>query len=71
MRVLCFDAKLLVHLESASSMTPEEIAEQVGTELCLGADIPQAIGVVDYAIQDVTITFAGESTPISDEEDSG
>ncbi|MDQ2687172.1 MAG: hypothetical protein M3Y28_04820 [Armatimonadota bacterium] len=69
MRVLCFDAKVIVHLESNSSMTPEEIAGQVDTELCMGADIPQATGVVDYAIKDVTVTFVGEKTPITDEED--
>lgn len=69
MRVLCFDAKVIVYLESNSSMTPEEITEQVETELCMGADIPQATGVVDYAIQNVTVIFVGEKTPITDEED--
>lgn len=53
MRVLYFDARIIVHLESASSMMPEEIAQEVATEICTGADIPQATGIVDYAIRDV------------------
>jgi len=69
MRVLCFDAKVIVHLENASPMTPEEVADQVFTELCVGADIPQAAYVVDYAIKDIMLTFAGEGTPIPDEDD--
>jgi hypothetical protein len=71
MRVLYFDAKIEVQLEDDSSMTADEIAENVANEICVEADIPQASWVVDYAIQDVTLKFAEEGTPVPDDADEG
>ena len=69
MRVLNFNAKVVVHLEAASSMTTEGIAEQVADELCRGADVPQADGVVDYSIKDISVCFLRESKPVPDDLD--
>jgi hypothetical protein len=48
-------------------MTTEGIAEQVADELCRGADVPQADGVVDYAIKDISVRFLRESKPVPDD----
>ena len=69
MQVLNFNATIEVFLKSGSSMTMDEIARNVEKEICMGADIPQDRCVVEYAVQEINVTFSGAGKYLPDDFD--